>query len=572
MKSRQIHTRIKRQVWGILIAGVVVAQSALAFPSWIGVFPPYERHVGYNPGMFTVLMNQDYYGLHAEVWLKVTGADWDAVTMEYRGNQSGNSLWQCTPPGAFPVGAEVVYYFHGWDDWGGEIWDSNDMNNYIYETEAGVIIEPGDDVQFDYISVYGGQGSYQEVAAAIVHPLGLVAIHNTNTDITVKRLTLTRTSVSVLDTVAVCTAGADATNLTLAAVDNSVVVAYSDAANVVIYHSQTGGGSFTGPITLTLNQPVLELKATSFGSDNLALAILIGSERAGQQVYASVSSDGGQTWASPVLVGTAHYTGYYAQLSAGGNPDGLYLAWLHQYLNIYYQPLYTIPAAYSSDGVSWSTSDGAYTNDAIDRVAQSVTDAGAIVSWNEAIAGQSTVINVKIRRNLVGTWSSIVSSIGQAFSSAPPQSWNTFGGPDQGVFLLYQDQQTYRVSSDGSLSWRSMVQLPEVMFGGTAASIHCMIPGPHAAYLVYMSGLSSAQALMWRVLEQTFNLRGDVNNDWTITAGDAQTAFAIALGAYSPDQGETWRADATQDFSFSAADAQCIFMEVLGMPNSCFPE
>ncbi|HPV47552.1 MAG TPA: hypothetical protein PLD40_08205, partial [Kiritimatiellia bacterium] len=49
---------------GLLIGN---AATAWAFPSWMGVYGSYTTHNGSNPGVYTILMNQDYWGLHAEV-------------------------------------------------------------------------------------------------------------------------------------------------------------------------------------------------------------------------------------------------------------------------------------------------------------------------------------------------------------------------------------------------------------------------------------------------------------------------------------------------------------------------
>jgi len=60
---------------------------------------------------------------------------------------------------------------------------------------------------------------------------------------------------------------------------------------------------------------------------------------------------------------------------------------------------------------------------------------------------------------------------------------------------------------------------------------------------------------------------GDVNNDGYLTAADAQMAFGIALGSYTPSPGEACSADCNGDDAVTAADAQVIFMGALGQPN-----
>jgi len=115
----------------------VAAQVASAFPSWIGVYGNYKRHDDRaNPGQFSVLMNQDYSGLKAEVGIQVNGGNWVLYPMVYAGNVSGNSYWTFSPSFQFPSGATVKYFFHGFDNWGGNIWDSRNGLNYEFTVSA----------------------------------------------------------------------------------------------------------------------------------------------------------------------------------------------------------------------------------------------------------------------------------------------------------------------------------------------------------------------------------------------------------------------------------------------------
>jgi len=110
---------------------------AQAFPSWIGVYGSYVRHNDpNNPGTYTILQNQDYVGLHAEVGVQINGGSWTVYQMNYSGDVSGNSIWTFTPTSAYPSSASVKYYFHGYDNWGGNIWDSNGGNNYTDSVPA----------------------------------------------------------------------------------------------------------------------------------------------------------------------------------------------------------------------------------------------------------------------------------------------------------------------------------------------------------------------------------------------------------------------------------------------------
>lgn len=119
-----------------LMVTAFLSQSALATPSWMGVYGDLQRHAGQNPGTFTVLMNQDYFGLNAEVGLQVDGGDWFTLPMYYVGNMNGNSVYQLSPDFAFAPGSTVVFYFHGFDDWGGNIWDSNGGSNYAFVADG----------------------------------------------------------------------------------------------------------------------------------------------------------------------------------------------------------------------------------------------------------------------------------------------------------------------------------------------------------------------------------------------------------------------------------------------------
>jgi 1,4-alpha-glucan branching enzyme len=115
-----------------VVVVLALAQAAAAFPSWMGVYGAYERHDGDNPGTFTILMNQDYWGLHAEVGIRVDSGAWNAYPMTYAGNVSGNSMWTYTPAAAFPGGSTITFYFHGYDNWGGHIYDNNGGSNHAW--------------------------------------------------------------------------------------------------------------------------------------------------------------------------------------------------------------------------------------------------------------------------------------------------------------------------------------------------------------------------------------------------------------------------------------------------------
>jgi len=112
---------------------VLITQAAMAFPSWMGTYGIYKKHDDRaNPGLFSIMMNQDYAGLKAEVGIQVNGGNWVVYPMNYVANVSGNSLWTFMPSFQFPAGSTVKYYFHGTDNWGGNIWDTRNGLNYEF--------------------------------------------------------------------------------------------------------------------------------------------------------------------------------------------------------------------------------------------------------------------------------------------------------------------------------------------------------------------------------------------------------------------------------------------------------
>lgn len=64
---------------------------------------------------------------------------------------------------------------------------------------------------------------------------------------------------------------------------------------------------------------------------------------------------------------------------------------------------------------------------------------------------------------------------------------------------------------------------------------------------------------------------GDVTLDGEVTAGDAQMAFQIALGSYSPTMEEECAADCNGDSEVTAGDAQMVFMVALGSGSCADP-
>ena len=142
---------------GTLLGGAGVAK---AFPSWMGIFGSYTTYSGRDKGTFTIAMNQDYSGLHAEVG--INDGSWGTHSMSYIKHDDGNSIWQYTPSSAFPPGTTVEYYFHGWDDWNnGNIYAYNNPNASFTTapTAPTITVNSSDSTSIKFTVNANGNGS-----------------------------------------------------------------------------------------------------------------------------------------------------------------------------------------------------------------------------------------------------------------------------------------------------------------------------------------------------------------------------------------------------------------------------
>lgn len=125
---------------------LAMAQSAIAIPTWIGVYGSFTRHSdAQNPGTYTVLMNQSYANLRCEVGVQVGTGTYTVYQMTAAGTDvSGgvtNSKWTYTPAAAYPSGAKITYYFRGYEvGSSAQIYDNANAANYNFL--AGVTTNP----------------------------------------------------------------------------------------------------------------------------------------------------------------------------------------------------------------------------------------------------------------------------------------------------------------------------------------------------------------------------------------------------------------------------------------------
>ena len=129
---------MRSKFWSAATAVLACTQMAMAFPGWMGVYGPYQRHDGGNPGVFNVLMNESGPALRAEIGVQINGGSWSVYPMGFVGLRDGNSQWQYRLPMALPDGASVKYYFHGYEEGGSNnIWDNNGGANYAFTAKPG---------------------------------------------------------------------------------------------------------------------------------------------------------------------------------------------------------------------------------------------------------------------------------------------------------------------------------------------------------------------------------------------------------------------------------------------------
>jgi hypothetical protein len=123
--------KLPGRYWILATAAFVIASTlpADATPTWAGIYGDVVRQSGDNPGTFSILTNDDYWGLHISLGIQVNGGSFTEYLMTYSGRKDNNSVWKFSP-GAFPASANVKYYFHIWDNWGASLWDNNGGNNY----------------------------------------------------------------------------------------------------------------------------------------------------------------------------------------------------------------------------------------------------------------------------------------------------------------------------------------------------------------------------------------------------------------------------------------------------------
>ena len=124
---------------------LLFAGECFAIPTFIGVTSGVQRQTGGNPGTYTILMNQNYATLHASLGISINGAPFKEYAMTFDGSSGKNFRWVYTPAAVYPANASLKYYFRGWDDAGGNIFDGTTSAPYAFvAVPPSLISVPGD--------------------------------------------------------------------------------------------------------------------------------------------------------------------------------------------------------------------------------------------------------------------------------------------------------------------------------------------------------------------------------------------------------------------------------------------
>ena len=327
-----------------VVAGAAIwAASAQAFPGWMGVYGTTARHTGSNPGQFTILMNEDYFGLEANVGIRVNGGDWAEHAMAYVTNASGNSVWTYTPAEPFPFEAQVEFYFHGYEG-ASHIYDSANTSNY----HSGPLFwsAPADS---GLVSAYPGNGYGKVRACALggdliaAHSFGVLQMNRKPEGQEWQALEYPLEDTGIQD-------------FALASDGAEFLVAGMTGSNVFVRASADRGDTFSDLVELAgvpANASFAGLGAAAgAAAGEFGVAYGVATNCCGAQVvYFVRSTDGGATWSAPVTAMVSGDGGYFSWLELGHNEDGWFLAGR----NVWQGSSHLMYCATSTNGTDWAT-------------------------------------------------------------------------------------------------------------------------------------------------------------------------------------------------------------------------
>lgn len=420
-----------------------------AFPGWMGVYDYYQRHDGGNPGRFLILMNQSYVGLEANVGYRVNGGtNWAEYPMSYVTDVDGNSLWEYIPSQPFPFGANVEFYFHGYDaDPTNNIYDSRDTLNYFSGPLAW-----NNQTELPLFSVYPNNSlPAADYAAGGHHLYAALAFAGISTNLTLSRKVPGKDWVSF----PVTGPGGVISEFDLAADDTHVVLAYRADTNLFVITSPDHGTTWNPALqiaTIDANPSGPEIAAN--GQGGFAVVYGVSTNCCGSHsLHVITSTNAGQQWSSPVSAFNFGAVGAYAtSLELAGNQQGWFLATLE----VNQGGAQVMRGGFSSDGNAWTMTylggDG-----------QAWPGFDLAVGTNRAIIAADPYYNTSTwvwASAAGGGWTT--QSIGRALENG---AQILLGSDLQHAFFLYRFEDndaspssslylpTYRVSEDNGTTW-----------------------------------------------------------------------------------------------------------------------
>jgi hypothetical protein len=334
--------RTMKSMLTAVVGAAICAASAQAFPGWMGVYGATARHTGSNPGQFTILMNEDYYGLEANVGIRVNGGDWAEQAMAYQTNLSGNSVWTYAPAEPFPFGAAVEFYFHGFEG-ASNVYDSANSANY----HSGPLFwsAPADT---GLVSAYPGN-SYGKVRMCALgtdliaaHSFGVLQMSYRPVGGEWEALAYPLDDTGIVD-------------FGIAGNGGALLVAGMTSSNVFVRTSADGGESFSGLLEVVAppaSGSLSGLGAAAGAAGEFGIVYGVATNCCGaQQLFFIRSSDGGATWSAPVVALDSGDAGaYFSWLELGHNDDGWFLA----ARNVWQGSSLIMYCATSADGAAWT--------------------------------------------------------------------------------------------------------------------------------------------------------------------------------------------------------------------------
>ena len=330
----------------LAMAGLWVGAAPVqAFPTWIGVYGTIPRHDGVNPGQFTIMMNADYFGLEANVGIRVNGGEWAEHAMTYQTNLSGNSVWTYAPAEPFPFGAAVEYYFHGYEG-ANNLYDSAGSSNY----HSGPLFwtAPADT---GLVSAYPGNGYGKPRICAL--GADLIGAHSYGV------LTLGRKPVGCeWESLAYPLEDTGIADFGIVGNGGVLLVAIMTGTNVAVRTSVDRGETFSAPVQLAAlpeNASFSGLSVSAGAAGEFGVAYGLCTNCCGaQQVFFTRSTNSGTAWSAPAVAMESGDPGaYFSWLELGHNDDGWFLA----ARNVWQGSSLIMYCATAPNGTAWTTAN-----------------------------------------------------------------------------------------------------------------------------------------------------------------------------------------------------------------------